>query len=473
MTSESNSEVVAVVSDALAQEHQALAESMMLNRELLERALARVRKFVQEKNLIVYGGLAVHYTHLVNDLAIYGESTLPDYDVLSPDSVNDAYEMAQLLHAADFPDVSVVRAIHVQTMRVRIGPVAVLDMTYVPPHIFEKVPIEVYQGLKFASYKFQLIEMHSVFAYPFRNAPQEDAGFRWSKVQSRINSLLGIVDADGSGFPRSPPDANAFHAIAIPTIPFSYAAAGFFAVALLFDLYKLMREKLELEFTPRHAELLGTTTDFKCPAFCDRVDIVVDHQTIPKGVVKKIFRPLMSFRNRTADADIDGALARLWFLDGDLLAVVKVGSGSDALLLPNAHYVMMYLLTTAMEHPEHADVCLSVYADLLDMARAVNQKLKAIDAPPEVVLGNPFCVNTRVFGKDNYNEANLVSMQGFLARVEGIQPKPPHILPKNHFFGKKEVKIEPYDYEKGRAYFYDGGEYVESEDSSEAVLHDA
>jgi hypothetical protein len=59
-------------------------------------------------------------------------------------------------------------------------------------------------------------------------------------------------------------------------------------------------------------------------------------------------------------------------------------------------------------------------------------------------------------------------MQGFLARVEGIQPKPTHMLPKNHFFGKKEIKIEPYDYERGRAYFYDGSEYAALEGSSDA-----
>ena len=82
---------------------------------------------------------------LVNDLAIYGESTLPDYDVLSPDNVNDAYEMAQLLHRRRLPDVR--RALSMFRRCACIGLAAVLDMTYVPPHIFEKVPIEVYQGI--------------------------------------------------------------------------------------------------------------------------------------------------------------------------------------------------------------------------------------------------------------------------------------------------------------------------------------
>jgi hypothetical protein len=452
---------LSVVSDALVQEHQSLAEAMMLNRELLERALAKVRRFVRDKDLIVYGGLAVHFVHLINDLSIYGENTLPDYDVLSPDNVNHAYEMAQALHAADFPDVSVVRAIHVQTMRVRVGPVAILDITYVPPTLFETLPAENFEGLRFASYKYQLIDMHSIFSFPFKNAPQEDMGYRWMKMERRMNSLLTIVDAKGKGFPRDPPDANAFHTIAIPTLPFPHAIAGFLAVSALYDLYKLMRESMGLEFVPRYAEVITTTaTDLHCPTFCTRISVVVDHKTIPKEIVKKIYRPLASIRKRIADADIDGSPVGLRFLDGDLLAVVKIGD----LIVPTAHYTMMGLLAMAIEYPDRANVCLGVYADLVDMARAVNQKFRAAQEsshlPPEVILGNPFCVNTRTFGSENYNEAFLVNMRNFIARTEGVPVTPPHILPKNHFFGKKEVKIEHYDYTQGRAYFHDGTAYT-------------
>src|SRR5688572_952506 len=107
------------------------AEERMLRRELLEKAMELVRAFIVEHNLIVYGGLAIHYHVMSKDgKGIYDPSVLPDYDVLSDDNVNMAYKMGQILHNKEFPDVSVIKAMHVQTMRVRVGPVAVMDLSY-------------------------------------------------------------------------------------------------------------------------------------------------------------------------------------------------------------------------------------------------------------------------------------------------------------------------------------------------------
>ena len=62
------------------------------------------------------------------------------------------------------------------------------------------------------------------------------------------------------------------HTIAIPTIPSLHAAAGFFAVALLFDLYKPGRRR-NWNSTPRHAESWEPPQTPR-PAFCDKADVV-------------------------------------------------------------------------------------------------------------------------------------------------------------------------------------------------------
>ena len=62
-----------------------------------DRALEIVRKFAIDRRLVLYGGLSIDYSLRLKGRGIYPESKRPDFDMYSPRSVDDAYDLADLL----------------------------------------------------------------------------------------------------------------------------------------------------------------------------------------------------------------------------------------------------------------------------------------------------------------------------------------------------------------------------------------
>lgn len=157
---------------------------------LVDRALDAVRAFIAEKGLVVFGGLAVDFAlRAAGAAGIYPEGQRPDFDVLSPRSVDDAYELAGRLHAAGFPGVGAIRGIHVQTMRVRTDFVFVADVGFAPPGVFEALPTFEFEGLRVLHPDFQRMDMHLAFCFPFGGPPREDVAHRWKKDAERFRRL--------------------------------------------------------------------------------------------------------------------------------------------------------------------------------------------------------------------------------------------------------------------------------------------
>lgn len=154
--------------------------------EMIARALEIVREFIVARRLVVFGGLAIDCALRLRGSSIYPEGERPDYDFLSPRSVDDAYDLADLLCREGFPDVSAIRAIHVQTMRVRVNFVGVADLGYVPPAVFARLPTLDFRGMRIIHPLFQRMDLHLGFTYPLGDPPRENIFNRWPKDQKRL-----------------------------------------------------------------------------------------------------------------------------------------------------------------------------------------------------------------------------------------------------------------------------------------------
>ena len=118
------------VAEGYAAEGKVIAERRDGDRLFVDRALEIVRKFILERGLMLYGGMAIDCgLKAAGSEGIYPDDARPDYDVRSADSVKDAYDLADILVAEGFERVSAIRAIHAQTMRVRVNFVAVADIS--------------------------------------------------------------------------------------------------------------------------------------------------------------------------------------------------------------------------------------------------------------------------------------------------------------------------------------------------------
>jgi hypothetical protein len=164
-----------------------LAEARDAGAPRAREALALVRAFLVERELVVYGGQAIDYAlRLAGAEGLYPEWQLPDYDAYSPDAVGDAYDLAARLHAAGFPRVGVLHGIHVTTMRVKTDAVFVADLSYAPPEVFRALPRLDYRGLRVVHPDFQRASMHLAFCFPYNAPPREDVFCRFRQVLPRL-----------------------------------------------------------------------------------------------------------------------------------------------------------------------------------------------------------------------------------------------------------------------------------------------
>lgn len=156
------------------------------------RALNIVRQFGIKHNMVLFGGLAIHLALQACGFraGLYSEDELPDYDWLTPDSVRLAQILADELRDAKLPAVSAIRAIHVQTMRVRTDFRYVADIGHVNQNIFRLIPrLTLADGLQIVHPDYQRLDMHLAFCFPYSNAPREDVFNRWSKDAARLSLL--------------------------------------------------------------------------------------------------------------------------------------------------------------------------------------------------------------------------------------------------------------------------------------------
>lgn len=175
---------------AAADEFKLLPEVRDADRALIDRALEVVREFIVERQLILFGGLAIDLALRLKGGHLYADGVRPDYDFLSPRSVEDAVDLAERLHGMGFPSVAAIRAIHVQTMRVRTDFSYVADIGYCPPEIYARLPTLEWRGMRIMHPDFQRCDMHLAFCFPFNGAPREDVYNRWKKDCDRLD-LLG------------------------------------------------------------------------------------------------------------------------------------------------------------------------------------------------------------------------------------------------------------------------------------------
>ena len=85
-----------------AKDFEVPAQRRDADNPMVDRALELVRAFIVERGLILFGGLAIDYALRLRGAQLYPDDERPDFDVLSPRSVDDAYDLVDRLAAAGF-----------------------------------------------------------------------------------------------------------------------------------------------------------------------------------------------------------------------------------------------------------------------------------------------------------------------------------------------------------------------------------
>lgn len=369
---------------------------------IITDALTYVVEFIKRHNLIIYGGQAIDFALRLKGDKIYEDDYMPDYDFYSPTNIEHAYELADILSAKGFRNVSAIRAIHPQTMRVRIDYVSCADISFIPLSIYEKLPFIMYSSMRVIHPNFQRMDMHLSLCFPYNDPPREDINHRWEKDIGRFNRLT-------KHYPISTSDMNTdTHILDLPA---DAIFTGFAAYAILCKPEWIHDGKLTLPTWHKTIDMV--TTDPIDATHHPWLDV------IPKSRV-------------------DGCIKTLCFAN-KLIAIVK----HNGYIITTVQYTLAWFLHHAMFV---SDMYMPYYLEIL----------KHCD---DITLSSPFIPSVVVHGKYNMNTSLMISLAQFDLKKNKINSDILEYLPSD-YYTKSNSKWPAIEVSKNELFQHDGSAYL-------------
>ncbi|HVE12210.1 MAG TPA: hypothetical protein VNI01_02340, partial [Elusimicrobiota bacterium] len=422
-----------------------------------------VRAFAVERRLVVYGGLAIDFALRLRGERLYPDGARPDFDFFSPRSVDDAYDLADRLAAAGLPAVSAIRAVHVQTTRVRVAFRVVADLSFAPPAVFAELPVFEYAGLRTLHPDFQRMDIHLSLCFPFAGAPREAVFHRWRKDLKRFALLARLyplaAPAAAPAAPEAPEavplvEVEAGLAVAGKAPELQVALHGFAAYAALrVALAALARARGQPDFPPGEAGAPMLALEFVgagrlrvgVPAGGE-VHLASFEPEAAAGAGAAAFEPFMDL----APPSFRRGPLTVFSTRGRRLAaaIVPVAAGGAALqawvVSPQA--LLLLFLLRAHRAPGERATWLAFYRHTLALLRRA--EALCAGGGRELLARSPFALAVRTFGPAETDPAYLVRMAELAAALGETAPPPatglpPDLagllagLPKNYYPGRK------------------------------------
>ncbi len=440
-------------------------------------SIDEVKKFIIEKNLIVYGGTAIDFALRLKGDCIYPDDSLavPDLDVYSFDAVNHAYELADRLFALGHTDVRAIRGVYVSIMKIDIGGKHIAaDISYVPKRVFDHIPHIEYEGMRIVHPNFQRIDTHSSLAFPFDDSPREVIFNRWPKDITRYNKLW-------AAYPVSAVPINAkLREISIDVEYANWVFHGFAAYALLYTaLAELVSKSKSKNSTsldgiiPHTFKVLDGKIHLSTPGgnidflHFEPTNILYAHKL---NSVKHYAAIMGSVPKRTVCENSTENNIRLtvYLTAHRLVCITPVQVGTTRFKCSSVQYLMYYLMSSAYftefidgvtgsEATRMRDVYLSYYASTIRMIEVAEQAYagKTDDMSDDDLNKAAFMPNTYVYGNNNENESTRINVANLKADI-GLETDRP-VLPINYYPGRGNTK-QAFDYEQSKYFIKDGRE---------------
>ena len=439
-----------------AKEHagalKVIAQQRDADGPMADRALELVRSFIVKRSLILFGGLAIDYAlRLSESRGIYHDDERPDFDVLSPNSVDDAYDLADELARAGFSDVGVVRGIHVQTMRVRTDYVWVADIGYAPRGVFEALPTLDYRGMRVMHPDYQRMDMHLAFCFPFSGAPREDVFHRWKKDLKRFNLLDPVYPVTGSGATLAEPALKTVTArlpvpIAAPSARgLGVALHGFAACAVLQD--ELARRRApESAPASQHFRLLDAHSfEVEVPAACPGMAHFAspDPDSATRGLPDVVWTdPYMDVFPETAISE--SAAATVLSTRDRLLSVSTVRVGELEALVVTPQYLLLFFLFEAHRAPSEG--LRRVYRDYYALTLKLLRDSEETFRDGSALAASLFGPSVQTLGKTNHNAAYLIKIAKIASDLGEGSADLLAGLPRGYYPSQGKARPPAFDY---------------------------
>jgi hypothetical protein len=445
--------------EAHSKKFESIAERRNIDADMISRAQELVRAIIAEKQLILYGGQAIDYALRMKGLRIYSDDQIPDYDFYSPQHAAVSYELADRLVAEGFTGVDAIRAIHPQTMRVRVEYMVVADISFIPKAVFDRMPTLTYsQGgvaMKILHPDFQRADMHLAFCFPFSNPPREDIFHRYSKDLKRFHMFQECypIECDPGALASLPPGTPKKATFDGSKVAVHGMAAYGILKRALEDLAKAagpaantararsaLKEAASVGLTIKKGKS-GVEVSLVSP---EPLILVTPWDSEIEKLAKggKIKWSSSLVERRPKSAVISGGKVEVFSTKNQILVVVATG---DSVLMATPQYLLMYFLIESFMgkgSAKHKKIMRALYASTLSILSAGGELLAKMgeNYPPAkfeaLVECSPFGLPVRPLGVDNRSTAYLTK-RAESSKMLGAVPFPgtpnPKTLPTLYF----------------------------------------
>lgn len=130
----------------------------------IQNCLEIVSSYIIEKKLMIVGGMSIDFALKCKGDSLYSEYQIPDYDVIDPNNVEHANNIATILCNKGFKNIAIVPAFHKTTVRVQLMGYTVFDSTFVPEYLYNKIPYMEWGSYKFIDPIYQKIDQYTSLA---------------------------------------------------------------------------------------------------------------------------------------------------------------------------------------------------------------------------------------------------------------------------------------------------------------------
>ena len=152
------------------------------HREDILIAIEVVEEFLRRKHRICYGGQAMNM-HLPAEHKFYDpETSLPDYDFLTPDGKGDVETLTKMLKKEGFTEISARQGMHEGTTKIYVNFIAVADITEINPLFYQ---IIMKRAIIIGGITFMDADTLRMMMYLELSRPRGEVS-RWEKVFERL-----------------------------------------------------------------------------------------------------------------------------------------------------------------------------------------------------------------------------------------------------------------------------------------------
>jgi hypothetical protein len=439
-----------------------------------------VHEFIVRKQLILYGGLSIDYALRIKGSAHYTDGRMPDYDFYSPNNVDDAYELADILRDAGLVNARATIAMHVNTFRVWVtgSSESVADISYVPLAMYKTLPTLEYDGMRIIHPDYQRMDIHIAHSFPFRDPPLEAVYQRMDKDVSTFNKLttfypmadtddwkinnpveitggsldivpLGLSVKGGVGLSWERGDSNevAIHGLVAYSLHYKVL------VTLLETFGGLNEDFANIPIircsVGWNAENSDVEIGIDLPEYIkpDERIIVCSAGAIEESCVSNIVPRWMSVRPKVYS--LNSGIS-IYSTTDDWIPVSLINVGGKNIAVSSIHYLLLYLLQCAQEchstdRPEASAFFSKHYRGALDMLKIADDILaKNVGTNDhtsiDLINSTPFGISSIVMGDKNRGGSykTLISRSFSEQRLEKPSWVPNvNTMPTNYYADKR------------------------------------